>query len=379
MNKIYKIVWNNALQCYTVVSELAKSHSRSSKTKVIGTALFTSLLALSGQATADELPQDGIIDQNITVDSIKVSDIVLPKNCFKDGGKLTVNNGITVDSSTSSSHLYLSHAPYVDESGEYKYDLTGSLIVKGDVNVSNTSTKTKGDAYNHLPQAILELGVDSTIEGNVNINSNAIYNDVYQDADGNEYESRSVGAIIYSYGKSTFKKDLNVDKSYFSVLTRNGMTEDAWTIIDGTGYTQIDGNATFKDQSELNVLGSLNVKGDLSLDKSHVYLSSYIGDEYGDKQVMTDHASIDVGGNLKISGVTDDGSTIYNTVAGDAILNVAGNVDVSGSNSIEIRENSTATIGGDLNLTHVEDTNVWSQVKGNSSLTVNGDLNMKGH
>ena len=101
MNKIYKIVWNNALQCYTVVSELAKSHSRSSKTKVIGTALFTSLLALSGQATADELPQDGIIDQNITVDSIKVSDIVLPKNCFKDGGKLTVNNGITVDSSTS--------------------------------------------------------------------------------------------------------------------------------------------------------------------------------------------------------------------------------------------------------------------------------------
>ena len=379
MNKIYKIVWNNALQCYTVVSELAKSHSRSSKTKVIGTALFTSLLALSGQATADELPQDGIIDQNITVDSIKVSDIVLPKNCFKDGGKLTVNNGITVDSSTSSSHLYLSHTPYVDESGEYTYDLTGSLIVKGDVNVSNTSTKTKGDAYNHLPQAILELGVDSTIEGNVNINSNAIYNDVYQDADGNEYESRSVGAIIYSYGKSTFKKDLNVDKSYFSVLTRNGMTEDAWTIIDGTGYTQIDGNATFKDQSELNVLGSLNVKGDLSLDKSHVYLSSYIGDEYGDKQVMTDHASIDVGGNLKISGVTDDGSTIYNTVAGDAILNVAGNVDVSGSNSIEIRENSTATIGGDLNLTHVEDTNVWSQVKGNSSLTVNGDLNMKGH
>lgn len=143
MNKIYKIVWNNALQCYTVVSELAKSHSRSSKTKVIGTALFTSLLALSGQATADELPQDGIIDQNITVDSIKVSDIVLPKNCFKDGGKLTVNNGITVDSSTSSSHLYLSHTPYVDESGEYTYDLTGSLIVKGDVNVSNTSTKTK--------------------------------------------------------------------------------------------------------------------------------------------------------------------------------------------------------------------------------------------
>ena len=379
MNKIYKIVWNNALQCYTVVSELAKSHSRSSKTKVIGTALFTSLLALSGQATADGLY--GVIDKEITVDSINVSDNGGYSDSYRflNNGKLTVNKDITVTSTTSSAFLRLSHNPYSDDNGDYIYDLTGSLIVKGDVNVSNTSTKTNGDANNHLPQTLLELGVDSTIEGNVNINSNAIYNDVYQDADGNEYESRSVGAIIYSYGKSTFKKDLNVDKSYFSVLTRNGMTEDAWTIIDGTGYTQIDGNATFKDQSELNVLGSLNVKGDLSLDKSHVYLSSYIGDEYGDKQVMTDHASMDVGGNLKISGVTDDGSTIYNTVAGDAILNVAGNVDVSGSNSIEIRENSTATIDGDLNLTHVEDTNVWSQVKGNSSLTVNGDLNMKGH
>ncbi len=364
MNRIYKIVWNNALQCYTVVSELAKSHSRSSKTKVIGTALFTSLLALSGQATADGLY--GVIDKEITVDSINVSDNGDYSDSYRflNNGKLTVNKDITVTSTTSSSSLRLSHNPYTDDNGDYIYDLTGSLIVKGDVNVSNTSTKTNGDANNHLPQAILELGVDSTIEGNVNINSNAIYNDVYQDADGNEYESRSVGAIIYSYGKSTFKKDLNVEKSYFSVLNRNGMTVDAWTIIDGTGYTQIDGNATFKDQSELNVLGSLNVKGDLSLDKSHIYLSSYIGDYYGDKQVITDHPSMDVGGNLKISGVTDDGSTIYNTVAGDAILNVAGNVDISGSNSIEIRENSTATIGGDLNLTHVEDTNVWSQVKG---------------
>lgn len=72
-------------------------------------------------------------------------------------------------------------------------------------------------------------------------------------------------------------------------------------------------------------------------------------------------------------------------------MTVAGNVDVSSSNSIEIRENSTATFGGDLtineskfnvkdnstatidgNLTlnNVEDTNVWNQVNGNSSLTV---------
>lgn len=33
MNHIYKVIWNHAKHCYTVVSEIAKSHSTSSVTK----------------------------------------------------------------------------------------------------------------------------------------------------------------------------------------------------------------------------------------------------------------------------------------------------------------------------------------------------------
>ena len=383
MNKIYKIVWNNALQCYTVVSELAKSHSRSSKTKVIGTALFTSLLALSGQAAADELPQDGIIDQNITVDSINVKDNRdWTTYGFKENGNLTVNKDITVYSSTGTTYLFF--APYntFDENGNQTFDLSGSLHVKGNFDVTTNSTQSDYDSGDSsVPFSWVSSGVNTTIDGSVNIKSNNKYNIKYKDTDGNEHVTNVGGALFSLGGKTTIEKDLNVEKSSLNITPIAGAINNKWFSIADSGKAQINGNAKFTDGS-LDVLGNLSIKGDLSLDNSLLSLTSYTtfyNDGKEEKQQYTDHASIGVGGNLKISGVTDDGSTIYNTVAGDAILNVAGNADVSGSNNIEIRENSTATIGGDLNLTHVEDTNVWSQVNGNSSLTVNGDLNMKGH
>ena len=383
MNKIYKIVWNNALQCYTVVSELAKSHSSSSKTKVIGTALFTSLLALSGQATADELPQDGIIDQNITVDSTNVKDNRdWTTYDFKENGNLTVNKDITVYSSTGTTNLFF--APYntFDENGNQTFDLSGSLHVKGNFDVTTNSTQSDYDSGDSsVPFSWVGSGVNTTIDGSVNVKSNNKYNIKYKDTDGNEQVTKVGGALFSLGGKTTIEKDLNVEKSSLNITPIAGAINNKWFSIADSGKTQVNGNAKFTEGS-LDVLGNLSIKGDLSLDNSLLSITSYTtfyNDGKEEKQQYTDHASIDVGGNLKISGVTDDGSTIYNTVAGDAILNVAGNVDVSGSNSIEIRENSTATIGGDLNLTHVEDTNVWSQVKANSSLTVNGDLNMKGH
>ncbi len=383
MNKIYKIVWNNALQCYTVVSELAKSHSRSSKTKVIGTALFTSLLALSGQATADELPQDGIIDQNITVDSINVKDNRdWTTYGFKENGNLTVNKDITVYSSTGITHLFFTPYNTFDENGNQTFDLSGSLHVKGNFDVTTNSTQSDYDnGDSSVSFSWVSSGVNTTIDCSVNVKSNNKYNIKYKDTDGNEQVTKVGGALFSLGGKTTIEKDLNVEKSSLNITPIAGAINNKWFSIADSGKTQVNGNAKFTEGS-LDVLGNLSIKGDLSLDNSLLSITSYTtfyNDGKEEKQQYTDHASIDVGGNLKISGVTDDGSTIYNTVAGDAILNVAGNVDVSGSNSIEIRENSTATIGGDLNLTHVEDTNVWSQVKANSSLTVNGDLNMKGH
>lgn len=51
MNKIYKVVWNNTLQCYTVVSELAKFHTKNNASKVVKATVLSSLLAVTSALT----------------------------------------------------------------------------------------------------------------------------------------------------------------------------------------------------------------------------------------------------------------------------------------------------------------------------------------
>ena len=45
MNKIYKLVWSNVKHCYVVVSDLAKSHSKSPKSGVMSRALVAGVIA----------------------------------------------------------------------------------------------------------------------------------------------------------------------------------------------------------------------------------------------------------------------------------------------------------------------------------------------
>ena len=54
MNKIYKVVWNNTLQCYTVVSELAKSHTKNNVSKVVKATVLSSLLAVTSNTYASQ-------------------------------------------------------------------------------------------------------------------------------------------------------------------------------------------------------------------------------------------------------------------------------------------------------------------------------------
>lgn len=64
MNKIYKVVWNNTLQCYTVVSELAKSHTKNNASKVVKATVLSSLLAVTSSTYA---AQGGVSVNNTTI------------------------------------------------------------------------------------------------------------------------------------------------------------------------------------------------------------------------------------------------------------------------------------------------------------------------
>lgn len=68
MNHIYKVIWNHAKHCYTVVSEIAKNHSQSNKrvrsmTAVVAAAMM--LTGFGGMAIEAANPASG--DTNITI------------------------------------------------------------------------------------------------------------------------------------------------------------------------------------------------------------------------------------------------------------------------------------------------------------------------
>lgn len=57
MNRIYKVVWNKGKKCYSVVSEIAKSHGKSSscRKKAMTALMVVSLLSVGGLSSAEEV------------------------------------------------------------------------------------------------------------------------------------------------------------------------------------------------------------------------------------------------------------------------------------------------------------------------------------
>ena len=101
MNHIYKVIWNKAKHCYTVVSEIAKNHSTSSVTKKkVSIAVILAAGMLSGFSPMVSGAADTIIyDQNGTslksTNSGKVGEnaIALGKGASAVDDSIAIGNG----------------------------------------------------------------------------------------------------------------------------------------------------------------------------------------------------------------------------------------------------------------------------------------------
>lgn len=94
MNHIYKVIWNHAKHCYTVVSEIAKSHSDSTKRVRMGTTVaLMAVAALTGFAMPAQA--DVRIDKDGTVKADE-ADISALKNLLKNGVTTTTDGSVTV-------------------------------------------------------------------------------------------------------------------------------------------------------------------------------------------------------------------------------------------------------------------------------------------
>lgn len=107
MNHIYKVIWNKAKHCYTVVSEIAKSHSQSNKRVRSMTAVVAAAMMLTGfGGMAIEAANPVSDDTNITIGK---------------GANFAIWNKVTGHDGFTSGYISIGENAYAWD-GEYTYN-----------------------------------------------------------------------------------------------------------------------------------------------------------------------------------------------------------------------------------------------------------------
>lgn len=107
MNHIYKVIWNKAKHCYTVVSEIAKSHSQSNKRVRSMTAVVAAAMMLTGfGGMAIEAANPAPDDTNIKIGK---------------GADFAIWNGVTGHEGSTSGYISIGENSYAWD-GEYTYN-----------------------------------------------------------------------------------------------------------------------------------------------------------------------------------------------------------------------------------------------------------------
>lgn len=280
MNHIYKVIWNKAKHCYTVVSEIAKSHSQSNKRVRSMTAVVAAAMMLTGfGGMAIEAANPASDDTNITIgkganyaiwnnvtghDGFTSGYISIGENAYAWDGEYTYNEKYA----RIGTKEYLLDFNQGAVSGAesfwgipYKYRVTDGAKLAGAIAIGkNTMARTGSvmigdhtyigklgdidvDSSDRLKKMNLNNGVYSTTLGTSSYNSGsmATVTGAFSIASGNkddEKDIRNFGATIYgslnSIESSTAKDSVSGIAN--SVLGFGNRTQNAnASLVWGTG------------------------------------------------------------------------------------------------------------------------------------------------
>lgn len=150
MNHIYKVIWNHAKHCYTVVSEIAKSHSDSTKRVRMGTtAALMVVAALTGFAmpaqAAVTIEKDGTV-------KAEAADINALNNLLKEWSTTNKDGSVTVGGLTVKKNGEVSvNSPDVVYGKNAKISLekdpkdpTGQINTMGQISIGNNAMAIAG-------------------------------------------------------------------------------------------------------------------------------------------------------------------------------------------------------------------------------------------
>ena len=179
MNRIYKVVWSKAKNCYTVVSEIAKRHGKGNRARTCAAA-FLAAFALTGVMGMSEVQATVINVNNVTID---------------DSGNVATNS-IQTNALNSKYNLSVGTAnpngtmPFFVNSNGAFYAANGKLVVDKDGKV----TATEGEIGNVVLKNGVFTGNSKLLDGELLVG----------DASGNYSQITTKGAKL---GKVTIDEN----------------------------------------------------------------------------------------------------------------------------------------------------------------------------
>ena len=215
MNHIYKVIWNKAKHCYTVVSEIAKSHSDSTKRVRMGTtAALMAVAVLTGFAmpaqAAVTIEKDGTV-------KAEAADINALNNLLKNGVTTNKDGSVTVAGLTvkKNGEVSVNNSPDVvyGKNAKITWDSNNTM---GQISIGNNATVVTGHGgqekafaydgdFNHAAGAIA-IGTNTYARtGSIMIGSHVYKGDMgdVTGIDTDSFNTESNGAYGFTVNSTT--------------------------------------------------------------------------------------------------------------------------------------------------------------------------------
>lgn len=374
MNHIYKVIWNKAKHCYTVVSEIAKNHSTSSVTKKkVSIAAILAAGMLSGfspmvSGAADTTNSEAVVyDQNET--SLKSTNsngvgknaIALGKGASAVDDSIAIGNGASVvEGSNGKGGVALgknAHAGYKGTSlGNSAISGREGTIVIGDTTnasslystVVGTNSKITSDdtAYTvTLPflgtKSVIVQGAVSTSYGahNTITNEKKVFSGVANSISGSANTvTNSNGVTIQGTGNTVSNAYKDMDISWGDLWNFSDGDYSSLAKKDSGAIAIIGGGNTISNQTSSTVIGVSNIlKGENSTGVftagSHNTLTNVSNSlVMGDNNTLKDRKNVISLGN-------------NNTVDADEAVAIGNGTTVKAESGVAIGVGSVASIG----------------------------------
>ena len=333
MNHIYKVIWNHAKHCYTVVSEIAKSHSTNSVTKKkVSIAAILAAGMLSGFSPMVSGAADTTNSGAVVYDKTETS---LKSINSKNVGKNTIALG--EGASAVDNSIAIGNGAYTQDGNREN----GQSVALG--NGAVTGAKSTSIGNNAIG------GREGTITIGANANNGALYSTVVGTdskitSDGTAYTvdlgflgKKSVivqGAVSTSYG--AYNTITNKEKVFSGVA--NSIIGSVNTVTNSNGVTiQGTGNTVSNAYKDMNIVGDLwdFFNGDYSsIAKKDSGAIAIIG---GGNTISDQLSSTVIGFGNILKGENSTG--VFTAGSKNTLTNVSNSLVMGDHNTLEGRKN----------------------------------------